>query len=82
MGLISAFKNFIVDQIPSNEEGKETLSYDSPSTRLSLESVAVGCVDGDHDDHGDCDDYPDVDHDDHGDCDDDPDVDHFDQVDG
>ena len=36
------------------------MSYDSPSTRLSLESVAVGCVDGDHDDHGDCDDYPDV----------------------
>ena len=43
--------------------------------------MAVGCVDGDHDDHGGCDDHPDVDHDDHGDCDDDPDVDDLDEVD-
>ena len=57
------------------------MSYDSPSTRLSLESVAVGCVDGDHDDHSGCDDHPDGDHDDHGDCDDYPDVINGDQVD-
>ena len=52
--------------------------------------MAVGCVDGDHDDHGDCDDhgdhgdcdnYPDGDHGDHGDCDDDPDADHDDHGD-
>ena len=30
------------DQIPSSLGQKDSLSYDSPSTRLSLESVAIG----------------------------------------
>ena len=40
--IITIMMKIISIQIPSSLGQKESLSYDSPSTRLSLESVAIG----------------------------------------
>ena len=40
--IIMIMMKIILIQIPSSLGQKESLSYDSPSTRLSLESVAIG----------------------------------------